>query len=102
MLSLSRPRGEPLSTWSFHTLYSSNGEQRRNLENQQNLTSPWLRPLRHSNRVNWSLLDLKEVLVNLYEVSRGPGLDEVSRGTGLDEVSRGPGLDEVSRGQGLP
>lgn len=32
MLSLSLPLLEPLSTWAFHSLYSSNGEQRRNLK----------------------------------------------------------------------
>lgn len=31
MLSLSLPLLEPLSTWAFHSLNSSNGEQRRNL-----------------------------------------------------------------------
>lgn len=34
MLSLSLPLLEPLSTWAFHSLYSSNGEQRRNLHNR--------------------------------------------------------------------
>lgn len=35
MLSLSLPLLEPLSTWAFHSLYSSNGEQRRNLTDRQ-------------------------------------------------------------------
>lgn len=36
MLSRSLPLLEPLSTWAFHSLYSSNGEQRRNLKRQRN------------------------------------------------------------------
>lgn len=34
MLSLSLPLLEPLSTWAFHSLYSSKGAQRRNLMNK--------------------------------------------------------------------